>query len=145
MTASPDDAAASDVPPRAGVGPAAPSSPGPPGRRHPEDPPMSQQHPTTDETVRFRGDAPDGRPPLDGARPAAGPPRVPSSAPAEQPPRSSAPAEQPPQSDGAGENPDPADSATDARAQDDTPPVAAAEPAREADDTRPVTRDWQLG
>src|SRR5688572_3082980 len=135
MTASPDDAAASDVPPRAGVGPAAPSSPGPPGRRHPEDPPMSQQHPTTDETVRFRGDAPDSRPPLDGGRPAAAPPRVPSSAPAGQPSRS----------DDAGENPDPADSATDARAQDDTPPVAAAEPAREADDTRPVTRDWQLG
>src|SRR3712207_7992701 len=56
MTASPDDAAASDVPPGAGVGPAAPSSPGTPGRRRPEEDPMSQQHPAPDETVRMRAD-----------------------------------------------------------------------------------------
>src|SRR5215218_9328430 len=62
MTASFDDAAASPVPPRAGGGPAAPSFPGTSGRRPPEDPPMPQHPPAHDETVRMRGDAPDGRP-----------------------------------------------------------------------------------
>src|SRR4051812_982223 len=83
MTASPDDAAASSAPPRAGGGPAAPSFPGSPGRRHPEDSPMSQRptlsdrlsddrvsddtvrhEPLPDETVRMRADgpAPDGSP-----------------------------------------------------------------------------------
>src|SRR4051812_49703624 len=77
MTASPDDAAASSAPPRAGGGPAAPSFPGSPGRRHPEDSPMPQRpalsddrlsddtvrhEPLPDETVRMRADgpAPDG-------------------------------------------------------------------------------------
>src|SRR5688572_24014384 len=69
MTASPDDAAASPTPPRAGGGPAAPSFSGTTGPRIPEDP-MSH-HPTAhDETVRMRGDGPDGRPPLDAGRPA---------------------------------------------------------------------------
>src|SRR3954464_6434218 len=68
MTASPDDAAASDVPLRAGVGPAAPSFPGTPGRRSPEDSPMPQPSPAPDETVRMRPDGPDGRPPLNGTR-----------------------------------------------------------------------------
>src|SRR3954453_15655761 len=89
MTASPDDAAASSAPPRAGGGPAAPSFPGSPGRRHPEESPMSQRptlsddrlsddrisddgisddtvrhEPLPDETVRMRADgpAPDGGP-----------------------------------------------------------------------------------
>src|SRR3954449_4531092 len=79
MTASPDDAAASSVPPRADGGPAAPSFPGTPGRRPPEDSPMSQRptlsddrlsddtvkhEPLPDETVRMRADgpAPDGGP-----------------------------------------------------------------------------------
>src|SRR3954454_19732645 len=81
MTASPDDAAASSAPPRAVGGPAAPSFPGTPGRRSPEDSPMSQrptlsddrmfddtvqQAPVVDETVRMRtdGPAPDGGPQL---------------------------------------------------------------------------------
>src|SRR3954470_5370561 len=76
MTASPDDAAASFAPRGAG-GPAAPSFPGTPGRRPPEDSPMSQRptlsddrlsddtvrhEPLPDETVRMRADgpAPDG-------------------------------------------------------------------------------------
>src|SRR4051812_27732080 len=76
MTASPDDAAASSAPHGAG-GPAAPSFPGTPGRRPPEDSPMSQRptlsddrlsddtvrhEPLPDETVRLRADgpAPDG-------------------------------------------------------------------------------------
>src|SRR3954451_20311155 len=87
MTASPDDAAASAVPPRADGGPAAPSFPGTPGRRPPEDSPMSQRptltddrlpddtvkyEPVPDETVRMRADgpAPDGGPavrPVDAA------------------------------------------------------------------------------
>src|SRR3954468_25103788 len=79
MTASPDEPAASSVPPRADGGPAAPSFPGTPGRRPPEDSPMSQRptlsddrlsddtvrhEPLPDETVRMRADgpAPDGGP-----------------------------------------------------------------------------------
>src|SRR3954467_7259715 len=65
MTASPDDAAASDSPPRADVGPAAPSFRGPPGRRRPEDPYMPQHSPVSDETVRMRPDDSAGRTPLD--------------------------------------------------------------------------------
>src|SRR5690349_11034629 len=75
MTASPDDAAASDSPPRADVGPAAPSFPGVPGRRRPEGPPMAQHPPAHDETVRMR---PDGAP----ARPSLDTPRVPPADPA---------------------------------------------------------------
>src|SRR5687767_12838709 len=70
MRASPDDAAASDSPPRADVGPAAPSSPGSPGRRPPEDHPMSQHVPAHDETVRMPADGAVGRPQPDGGRPA---------------------------------------------------------------------------
>src|SRR3954470_22075341 len=66
MTASPDDAAASDVPLRAGVGPAAPSFPGTPGRRSPEDSPLPQHTPAPEERVRRRPEGPDGRPPLNG-------------------------------------------------------------------------------
>src|SRR3954452_22310288 len=65
MTASPDDAAASDSPPRADVGPAAPSFRGTPGRRRPEDPYMPQHSPVSDETVRMRPDDSAGRTPLD--------------------------------------------------------------------------------
>src|SRR4051812_41543269 len=65
MTASPDDAAASDSPPRADVGPAAPSFRGTPGRRRPEDPYMPQHSPVSDETVRLRPDDSAGRTPLD--------------------------------------------------------------------------------
>src|SRR6478672_5059119 len=68
MTAFFDDAAASDRPPRADVGPAVSSFPGTPGRRPPEDSPMPQHPPAHDETVRMRGDRPDGRPPLNGSR-----------------------------------------------------------------------------
>src|SRR4051794_26035853 len=64
MTASPDDAAASDFPLRADVGPAAPSFRGTPGRRRPEDHHMAQHSPASDETVRMRPDDADGRPPL---------------------------------------------------------------------------------
>src|SRR5687768_2002480 len=70
MTASPDDAAASSVPPRADGGAAAPSFPGSPGRRPPEDSPMPQppaaREIVHDETVRMRADgpAPDGGPQL---------------------------------------------------------------------------------
>src|SRR3712207_6063217 len=79
MTASPDDAAASSVPPRAGGGPAAPSFSGTSGPRTPEDSPMTQRpvlsddtvrhERSPDETVRMRGDGPDRRPALDGQRP----------------------------------------------------------------------------
>src|SRR3954468_3220895 len=65
MTASPDDAAASDSPPRADVGPAAPSFRGTPGRRRPEDPYMPQHSPVSDETVRMRPDDSAGPIPLD--------------------------------------------------------------------------------
>jgi hypothetical protein len=51
MKLSPDDAAASSVPPRADEGPAAPSFPGTPGRRPPEDSPMSQRPTLTDDLV----------------------------------------------------------------------------------------------
>src|SRR6478736_4095017 len=86
MTASPDDAAASSAPHGVG-GPAAPSFPGTPGRRPPEDSAMPQRpaltddrlsddtvkhDPLPDETVRMRtdGPAPDGgpaQPPMDDA------------------------------------------------------------------------------
>jgi vancomycin resistance protein YoaR len=79
---------------------------------------MSQQPPASDETVRFRGDAPDRRPPLDGSRPAA------------------AAAPHVPANDGADPAVSPAGSASNGR---------DSEPAGAADDTRPVTRDWLLG
>src|SRR4051812_27924500 len=69
MTASPDDAAGSSTPPRAEGGPAAPSFPGTPGTRRPEESPMSQP-PVHDETVRMRADELDSRPPLEPSRPA---------------------------------------------------------------------------
>src|SRR5687768_12026257 len=77
MTAIPDDAAASSVPPRADRGPAAPSSSGTTGPRIPEDSLMPQQPPAHgdtvhDETVRMRADGPDGRAPLDTAPPVHG-------------------------------------------------------------------------
>src|SRR4051812_42861919 len=71
MTASPDDAAASDVPPRADAGLAAPSFPGSPDRRTPEDRSMTQQPPAHDETVRLPADGGNGRPSLEGRRPSA--------------------------------------------------------------------------
>src|SRR5215218_5931014 len=67
MTASPDDAAGSSHPPRAEGGPAAPSFPGTPGTRRPEEIPMSQP-PAHDETVRMRNDGPDSRPPVEPSR-----------------------------------------------------------------------------
>jgi vancomycin resistance protein YoaR len=121
---------------------------------------MSQHHPpASDETVRFRADGPDGRPPLDGARhPAGTPPRPATSA--DRPSdvtRSAAPsapradeAQEPTEKTATAERPvgatdvhgDPA-----AGPAQDTPPPAppAAGFGGEADDTRPVTRDWQLG
>src|SRR3954451_7964202 len=72
MKLSPDDAAASSVPPRADEGPAAPSFPGTPGRERPEDSPMPQQPPAVhDETARL-GDGPVPAPPPTGV-PAAPP------------------------------------------------------------------------
>src|SRR3712207_670937 len=68
MTASPDDAAGSSSPPRAEGGPAAPSFPGIPGTRQPEESPMSQA-PGHDETMRIRNDGPDSRPPVEPSRP----------------------------------------------------------------------------
>src|SRR3954469_22146266 len=68
MTASPDDAAASDSPPRAAVRAAAPSCPGVPGRRRPEGPPMAQHPPAHDETVRMRPDGAPARPTLENPR-----------------------------------------------------------------------------
>src|SRR4051794_7487885 len=71
MTASPDDAAGSDIPPRRDRGPAAPSFPGTPGRRRPEEAPMPPEH---DETVRLSAGGPSGRPTPIGQRPAVGHP-----------------------------------------------------------------------
>src|SRR3954469_7559494 len=76
MKLSPDDAAASSVPPGAGEGPAAPSFPGTPGRRRPEDTPMPQQTraehgAAPDETARLAGGPVAAPPPLTGAAPAA--------------------------------------------------------------------------
>jgi vancomycin resistance protein YoaR len=89
---------------------------------------MSQQAPASDDTVRFRGDAPDRRPPLDGPRPAAGSPPVPAQdgPPAEHPTEhpTEHPAERPTGSASNGRGP---------------------EPSGEVDDTRPVTRDWLQG
>src|SRR5215212_8028543 len=69
MTASPDDAAGSAVPPRRDEGPAAPSFPGTPGRRRPEEAPM----PEHDETIRMAAGGPSGRPAPTGRRPTAQP------------------------------------------------------------------------
>src|SRR4051794_39727577 len=67
MTAPPDDAAGSDVPPRRDRGPAAPLFPGTPGPQRLEEAPMPPQH---DETVRLATGAPSGRPSPTGQRPA---------------------------------------------------------------------------
>src|SRR3954469_4426854 len=71
MTASPDDAAGSDIPLRRSGGPAAPSFPGTPGRRRPEEAPMPAEH---DETIRLASAAPSGPPAPTGQRPVVGPP-----------------------------------------------------------------------
>src|SRR4051812_703389 len=70
MTASPDDAAGSDIPPRRDRGPAAPSFPGTPGRRRPEEAPMPPEH---DETIRLAAGGPSGRPTPTRQRPAVQP------------------------------------------------------------------------
>src|SRR4051812_39653412 len=85
MTASPDDAAASDVPPRADAGLAAPSFPGSPDRRTPEDRSMTQQPPAHDETVRLPADGGNGRPRLEGRRPSAAAPQEARPVPDERP------------------------------------------------------------
>src|SRR5215213_1628893 len=51
MTASPDDAAASSLPPRADGGPAVSSFPGTPGRRSPEDSAMPQRPTLSDDRM----------------------------------------------------------------------------------------------
>ena len=136
---------------------------------------MSQQTPASDETVRFRGDAPDGRPPLDGPRHAAGaqprppaagrPPEVsrpashaaPPSGSASEPPAVPPPVEHPaaaadatpdalPGDDPAVASPQGSPTTADASPQNSpTPARPTADFGGEADDTRPVTRDWQLG
>ncbi len=146
MTASPDDAAASDVPPRADVGPAAPSFPEPSGPRPTEDSPLSQEYSApADETVRFRGDSADGRPRLHRPRHSAGVAR-----PMADGARSAEPLEDPVL---------PAEASTQ-RIEDTA--VAGKPPggpsplpttsggnrtpaADESDDTRPVSRDWLSG
>src|SRR5688572_6042808 len=132
MTASPDDAAASDSPPRADVGPAAPSFPGSPGRRRPEDHPMPQHPPTHDETVRMRGDGPSGRPTLEGQRVTS-----PAPATATGTATSTAPA--------TGQTPVHAQAAAQSAAPANRPQDHDAVPEREFDDTRPVTRAWLQG
>src|SRR3954454_5949633 len=77
MKLSPDDAAASSVPPGAGEGPAAPSFPGSPGRRRPEDSSMRQQTraehgAAPDETARLAGGPVVAPPPTGAASPAHG-------------------------------------------------------------------------
>src|SRR4051794_14936163 len=136
MKLSPDDAAASSVPPRADEGPAAPSFPGTPGRERPEDAPMPQQPPAVhDETARLgdglvSGPPPTGVPPVHAQSARRGQPAAP--VPADQPPATRAPA------DG---------TLVDETRADESP--AEALPAEEAsaadrewDDTRPVSREW---
>src|SRR4051794_38161602 len=81
MNASPYDAAASPMPPRAGGGPAAPSSPGTsPGvrsGRRPEDTVMPEHAPSSDSTVRMDTGRPSGRPPATGQGPQVAPPSQP--------------------------------------------------------------------
>src|SRR4051812_41608035 len=97
MKLSPDDAAASSVPPRADEGPAAPSFPGTPGRERPEDAPMPQQPPAVhDETARLgdglvSGPPPTGVPPVHAQSARRGQPAAP--VPADQPPATRAPAD----------------------------------------------------
>src|SRR3954447_16287516 len=84
MKLSPDDAAASSVPPLADEGPAAPSFPGTPGRRRPEESPMPQQtrdghepvQAAPDETARLGG-GPASAPPRPGRPPPGRPPPPP--------------------------------------------------------------------
>jgi vancomycin resistance protein YoaR len=135
---------------------------------------MSQHPPASDETVRFRGDAPGGRPPLDGVRHASVSARASAGAGRQPvgPPSATRVA-----ADSAPGPVDDAASAGDttpvegAPVEGDTAPVEGdtarvegapvpapvetvtpAEPVRpaeefegEADDTRPVTRDWRMG
>src|SRR3954454_23573751 len=75
MKLSPDDAAASSVPPLADEGPAAPSFSGAPRRRRPEESPMPQQtrdghepvQAAPDETARLAGGPASAPPPGTGA------------------------------------------------------------------------------
>src|SRR4051795_4885673 len=64
MKLSPDDAAASSVPPLADEGPAAPSFPGTPGRRRPEESPMPQQTRDGHEPVQAAPAGPPEEPPM---------------------------------------------------------------------------------
>src|SRR4051812_6938373 len=131
MKLSPDDAAASSVPPRADEGPAAPSFPGTPGRQQPEDSPMPQQTHSgsgaaPDETARLAGGPVVGPPPTGAAPAAHGQSAVHGQAPAGAP----APG-RPPVRGRARAGPAPA--------RPRAPPRGfAAEP----DDTRPVPREW---
>ena len=120
---------------------------------------MSQHPPVTDETVRFRGDAPDARPPVDGARHAAGTPQPPAAAgrPATvtRPSAQAAPASDGPAEDGPAEDGRNASAVDEPAPQGPRAPVSEPVPARpvrpaaefdgEPDDTRPVTRDWLQG
>src|SRR3954447_4765045 len=93
MKLSPDDAAASSSPPRADEGPAAPSFPGTPGRRRPEDSPIPQTRDghdavqaAPDETARLAGGPAATPPPASGVHGQSarhGQPPVPAAAPAE--------------------------------------------------------------
>src|SRR3954466_9460654 len=95
MKLSPDDAAASSVPPLADEGPAAPSFPGTPGRRRPEESPMPQQtrdghepvQAAPDETARLAGGPASAPPPGTGAHdPSAPPPPAGAGGPPPPPP-----------------------------------------------------------
>src|SRR3954463_4048243 len=66
MKLSPDDAAASSVPPRADEGPAAPSFPGTPGRERPQASPMPHQPPPVPDEPARLGDGPVPAPPPTG-------------------------------------------------------------------------------
>src|SRR3954454_4797847 len=118
MKLSPDDAAASSDPLHRDQGPAAPSFPGTPGRRRPEDSPMPQQtrdgHEPAPAGLGGRDPAPDETARLDGGPAAAPPPLTGGHA----------------QSAGQGRTPAAA-------------PVPSPEPAGEVYDTRPVSRDWR--
>src|SRR3954447_22710408 len=112
MKLSPDDAAASFVPPGAGEGPAAPSFPGTPGRRRSEDSPMPQQ------TRADHGAAPD-----ETARLAGGPVVAPP------PPTGAVPVAQ-------------GQSAVHGQLLSAQPLPTESEYADQPDDTRPVSREW---
>src|SRR3954447_24175890 len=147
MKLSPDDAAASFVPPRADEGPAAPSFPGTPGRERPEDSPMPQQPPAVhDETARL-GDGPVPAPPP--APPPAGAPAAHAQSPRHGQPSALVPADQP-RGTRAPVDTIPADECpaevtlVGLTAAPGAPPPAeeASAEGREWDDTRPVSREW---